>query len=196
MKQQRSLISGRNLILLLLAALVVVACKKDDDNDDNNTPAPTHPLVGTYTFVSATFIDPITVIVNGDTNHYQAGDDAYNFVGGGLLGAAPCDSASHAALELREDYTSWYVCQGESNELQQGTWEWEGAINLLKLNIAVPANFLVNIAAVTITDVSLSGTIPSLPMPYDTSIPVGDPLPGGGINFQTANVSVEFDKID
>lgn len=179
-----------------LVLIVAMACKKDDDGDENNTPAPTpNPMVGTYTFVGATFDEPITVIVNGDTNNYQAGDDAYIFVGGGLLGAAPCDNADNAALQLREDFTSWYVCQGESNESQQGTWEPLADNTVLKLFIADPADFVVSIGITELTDTSLKGQILTLPMPYDTSIPVGDPLPGGGVNFQVAQVSVEFDRI-
>ena len=96
------------LSFILIAILLISACKKDDEGGDNNDPpAPVNPLVNTYLFISATFNEPITVIVNGDTNNYQAGDDAYQFVGGGLLGAAPCDNADNAALQLRADYTSW-----------------------------------------------------------------------------------------
>ncbi len=186
----------KKILFIVVTVLAVAACKKDSDDDNGNNPAPVNPLVGKYTFVAATFNAPITVIVNGDTNHYQAGDDAFKFVGGGLLGAAPCDDSTHAALELRADYTSWYICLGESNETQQGTWEWNDDIDLLKLNIAVPANFVVNITGVTLGNGKLTGTIPALPMPYDTSLPVGEPLPGGGINFQTANVSVEFNVLE
>jgi len=182
--------------IIVLAVFVAIACKKDDDGDDNSTPTPTpNPLVGTYTFVAATFDEPITVIVNGDTNHYQIGDDAYQFVGGGLLGSAPCDNADNAALQLRNDFTSWYVCQGESNELQQGTWEPLADNTVLKLFISIPADFVVSIGISELTDTTLKGQILSLPMPYDTSIPVGDPLPGGGVNFQVAQVSVEFSRI-
>jgi hypothetical protein len=182
--------------IIVLAVFVAVACKKDDDGDDNSTPTPTpNPLVGTYIFVAATFDEPITVIVNGDTNHYQVGDDAYQFVGGGLLGSAPCDNADNAALQLRNDFTSWYVCQGESNELQQGTWEPLVDNTVLKLFISIPADFVVSIGISELTDTTLKGQILSLPMPYDTSIPVGDPLPGGGVNFQVAQVSVEFSRI-
>lgn len=184
------------LSFVLIAILLVSACKKDEENDDNTPPAPVNPLVNTYIFISATFNEPITVIVNGDTNNYQAGDNAYQFVGGGLLGAAPCDNADNAALQLRSDYTSWYVCQNENNESQQGTWEAKLDNTILTLNISDPADFVVHITEVVLADNKLSGNISSLPMPYDTSIPVGDPLPGGGINFQVANVSVVFGVLD
>jgi hypothetical protein len=182
------------LTLISLAIIVVAGCKKEENNDP--PPAPVNPLVGTYTFIAATFTQPITVIVNGDTNHYQAGDDAYLFVGGGLLGAAPCDNADNAALQLRADFTSWYVCQGESNEAQQGTWEPVFENTILRLNISNPADFVVNITEVNLSNNKLLGNINALPMPYDTSLPVGAPLPGGGINFQVAKVSVEFSKVN
>ena len=196
MKHKKNISILSKLALIVMSVVVIVACKKDVNNDNTPPPPPAKPLIGTNTFIASTFIDPITVIVNGDTTHFQTGDNASLFVGGGLLGSAPCDNADNAALDLRADFTSWYVCQGESNELQQGTWETNDDNTLLKLNIAIPANFVVNITYVDLTDNKLSGTIPALPMPYDTSIPVGDPLPGGGINFQIANVTVEFNKIN
>jgi len=188
----------RRIALLFLVTFLVAACTKDDDNGDNNNPPPPtpNPLAGTYSFISATFNEPITVIVNGDTNNYQAGDDASIFVGGGLLGAAPCANEDNARLQLRDDFTSWYVCQGESDESQQGTWEPLSNNTILKLYIANPADFVVSISITDLTDVLLSGEILALPMPYDTSIPVGDPLPGGGINFQVAQVSVQFTRTE
>ena len=196
MKTKDSFIILRKILFIILAIGVISACKKDDKDDNNNPPAPQNPIVGTYNFIASTFNDPITVIVNGDTNHYVAGDDAFLFVGGGLLGAAPCDNADNAALDLRANFTSFYVCLGESNEAQQGTWSINEDNTILKLNISNPADFVVYITNLDLTDGKLTGNIPSLPMPYDTSIPVGDPLPGGGINFQTANVTVEFLKVE
>jgi len=185
----------RKISFISLALVVIGACKKDE-YDENTPPSTVNPLVGTYTFIAATFDNPITVIINGDTNNYQANDDASLFVGGGLLGAAPCDDSTHAALQLRTDFTSWYICQGESNEAQQGTWEALGDNTILKLNIANPANFQVGIEEIDLSNNMLRGKIVTMPMPYDTSIPVGDQLPGGGINFQIAQVSVEFDRIN
>lgn len=196
MKSSKLIPIIRKLTFILLALLVLAACKKDDTDENTDPPAPVNPMVGTYAFIAATFNEPITVVVNGDTNHYQAGDDAFIFVGGGLLGAAPCDNADNAALQLRADFTSWYVCQGESNEAQQGTWEPVSNNTILKLNIANPADFVVSIGDIDLSNNKLTGTIPALPMPYDTSLPVGDPLPGGGINFQVAQVYVEFMRVD
>ncbi len=190
MKTEDSFTILRKILFLIMTLAVIFACKKDDDNP----PAPLNPLVGTYTFIASTFNDPITVIVNGDTNNYVAGDDAFLFVGGGLLGSAPCDNADNAALQLRANFTSFYVCLGESNEAQQGTWVANDTI--LTLNISNPANFVVFITDLDLTDNKLTGNIPSLPMPYDTSIPVGDPLPNGNFNFQIANVTVEFLKVE
>lgn len=197
MTKQNYFTLGRKLMFLLIALLVMTACKKDDNNDDNNDPPPAavNPMVGTYAFVAATFNAPITVIVNGDTNNYAVGDDAFLFVGGGLLGAAPCDNADNAALELRDNFISYYICQNESNESQQGTWSSNDDYSTLTLNIANPATFSVGIIEVDLSNDMLKGKIINLPMPYDTSLPVGDPLPGGGINFQIANVSVEFIRL-
>jgi hypothetical protein len=192
MKTKDSYAILRKILFLIMAVGVIFACKKDDDNP----PAPINPIVGTYTFIASTFNDPITVIVNGDTNNYVAGDDAFLFVGGGLLGAAPCDNADNAALELRANFTSFYVCLGENNEAQQGTWSINEENAILKLNISNPADFVVFITDLDLTNNKLTGNIPSLPMPYDTSIPVGDTLPNGDLNFQIAKVTVEFLKVE
>jgi len=195
MKKKEIISLANKLAFILFALFIIAACTKDTA-EELDPPTPVSPLVGTYAFIASTFNNPITVVVNGDTNNYQAGDDAFLFVGGGLLGAAPCDNADNAALQLRADFTSWYVCQGESNESQQGTWEPVADNTVLKLNIANPADFVVNIINIDLSNDMLTGTIQALPMPFDTSIPVGDPLPGGGINFQIANVSVEFARVN
>jgi hypothetical protein len=182
----------RTIIFVMMTGIIILGCKKDEPDP----PIPVNPLVGSYSFIGATFNNAVTVIVNGDTNHYQPGDDAYLFVGAGLLGAAPCDNADNAALELRANNTSFYVCSGEDNEAQQGTWSSNADNSVLTLNISNPGNFVVAITGLDLSNNMLKGVIPVLPLPYDTSLPVGAPLPGGGINFQTANVSVEFNRID
>jgi len=85
---------------------------------------------------------------------------------------------------------------GGVNEAQQGTWSTNNDYTLLDLIISNPANFRVPITGLDLTDDKLTGTIMFLPLPFDTSIPVGDTLANGGINFQTANVDVEFNKIN
>lgn len=181
-------------LFLFMASLLILSCKDDDDDNDVN-PVPVNPLSGTYSFISASFEKAVTVVVNGDTNNYQIGDDASIFVGGGLLGAAPCDNPENAALELRSDYTSYYVCLGEENEDQQGTWASEVETSL-SLFISNPQDFVVVIYDIVLTDIKLTGVIDPLPLPFDASLPVGAPLPGGGINYQTTKVAVEFQIVE
>jgi hypothetical protein len=192
MKRYKRSTITRTILFVMMTGLIILGCKKDEPDP----PTPVNPLVGGYTFIGATFNNAVTVIVNGDTNQYQPGDDAYLFVGAGLLGAAPCDNADNAALELRANNTSFYICQGEDNEAQQGTWSSNDDNTVLTLNISNPGNFVVAITGLDLSNNMLKGVIPVLPLPYDTSLPVGAPLPGGGINFQTANVSVEFNRIN
>lgn len=184
----------KKLLILLLAALVVTACKKDDDDDDNNN-NPTPPtleekIVGTYQFVAATFNQPITMTNNGTPVVFAAGDNAYQFVGEGLLGSAPCDNADNAAMEMRGDFTAFYACLGEDNEEQMGTWEVNEATSVLTLNMTNPLPFSIPINNMTIDDTELAGDIIQLPVPIEMTEPVGI------LNMQMANVAVVFNKVD
>ena len=183
----------KKLMFLLMAVLVMSACNKDDDdtNDSNpTTPTLTEQIVGTYTFGSAIFNNPIIIHNAGDTTFYEAGDDASQFVEGGLLGAAPCDNADNAALDLRSNFTSFYVCIGESNELQMGTWALDEATLKLSLNITNPAPFSIPMEDIDLTDDVLTGQMTLLPVPKDMSQPIS------ALNIQFANVAVSFAKIN
>jgi hypothetical protein len=185
----------KKLLILLMAALVITACKKDDDDDDNNNNNPTPPtfeeqIVGTYQFISATFNQPITMTNNGTPVVFAEGDDAYLFVGEGLLGSAPCDNADNAAMEMRADFTAYYACLGEDNEAQMGTWEANEEAAVLTLNMTNPLPFSIPINNVTIDGSELAGDILQLPVPIEMTQPVGV------TNMQMANVAVVFNKVD
>lgn len=193
----------KKLFYLFLIALVVVACKKDDDDDDNNnggTPTPPtleEQLVGTYVFMSATFNTPISIVENGDTVHYVAGDDASVYVADGMFASAPCSNADDAALNLRDNFTAFYVCQNEPGvEDQMGTWSVDEEENKLTLNLTNPAPFSIPIEDIDLTDNVLTGNIVALPVPIDAAYAVGAILPSGGFNIQMANVYQSFAKID
>lgn len=180
----------KKFFFLLMAALVITACNKDDD-EETTDPTPNPPtleeqIVGTYTFTSAVFNNPVTMTNNGDTINFQAGDDAYQFVGEGLLGAAPCNNADNAALELKADFTAYYACIGEANELQMGTWTVNEDDGILTLNMTNPLPFSIPIINIVLTDTQMTGVIEQLPVPKEITEPVGI------LNMQMANVSIVF----
>lgn len=182
----------KKLLILLMAALVITACKKDDD-EDNNTPAePTfeEKIVGQYAFISGTFNMEVTMynLINPpDTVTFPEGSDASLIVGASLLDDSPCDNPDNTLLDMREDYSLYYICNGEDNEDQMGTWDADETNNSLALNV----NSELGPIAVTITNVvfsgnKLTGVIIGLPVPKDFSQPVG------ATNVQFITVSVEF----
>lgn len=180
---------------MLALTVGLIACNKDDDDDDNNNTTPTfqEKIVGQYIFTSGTFNEPITffnVMAAGDTVTLPAGTNASVIVASVLLGDSPCDNASNTALEMRDDYTLYYVCLGESNEEQMGTWEADGDNNTISLNVNTDIGQLaIPITDVTLTDTGLEGNITTLPVPIDLLQPVG------ATNMQFANVAVVFTKV-
>ena len=143
-------------------------------------------LVGTYTFTSATFNNQVTMTNNGVPVIFEAGADAYQFVGEGLLGSAPCDNADNAAMELKADFTAYYACLNENNESQMGTWSVNEDDAILTLNMTDPLPFSIPITQIVLTETKLTGVIEQLPVPIEITEPVGI------LNMQMANVSIEF----
>ena len=77
--------------LIMSAILVVASCKKDDTPEVD-------PLVGTYAFSSATFNETVYITIQDVEVEFLADSDATQFVGPGLLSAAPCANAQNAAI--------------------------------------------------------------------------------------------------
>ena len=176
------------LMLAAIGLLLVTCDKKEEETID--------PLVGTYTFTSATFNDTVRMKVPIIGNIILLpGTNGSDFVSQGLLGAAPCDDSTNAAVELRNDKTTYYVCLNETNEEQMGTWIINTERTELILNISNPQPFSLNISSLNITGNEFSGTVENFPLPVDASYPLGDPLPGGGINYQTSSVDLTFTKV-
>jgi hypothetical protein len=186
----------KKFLIFLMAALVIAACKKDDDEDDNTPSEPTfeEEIVGQYAFTSGTFMMDVTmynVMVPGDSVTFPEGSDASMVVGAALLDDSPCDNPDNTLLDMREDYSLYYICNGEDNEDQMGTWDADEANNSLALNV----NSELGPIAVTITDVvidgdMLTGIIIGLPVPVDFSQEVS------ATNIQFITVSVEFMIMD
>jgi hypothetical protein len=180
-----------NISLLFIAvfAVLLVTCEKKKDEEVD-------PLVGTYTFTSATLNDTVKLKLQGLDITIMPGTDAALFVSEGLLGAAPCDDSTNAAVELKSDGKVFYACLGETNEAQMGTWLINTDRTILTLNLSNPQPFALTISDLTITANSFSGTVENFPLPLDASIELGENLPGSSIpNIQFKSLDLSFTKV-
>ena len=168
-------------------ALVLSACDEKEEGPD--------PLAGTYVFTSAVFNEAVTITVQSQEVTFPAGSDASDFVGPGLLSAAPCDDTQNAAIELNKDGKANFVCVGEANTEQMGTWSINEERTLLNLYLSNPAPFSLNITNLESTSTSFSGTVENFPLPKDASVAVGGILAGGVINYQVASVDLTFTRV-
>lgn len=185
MKQKKLSISG---LFIAVFALLLVACEKKKDEEVD-------PLVGTYEFTSATLNDTVKLKLQGLDITIMPGTPADLFVSEGLLGAAPCDDSTNAAVELKSDGKIFYACLGETNEAQMGTWLINSERTVLQLNISNPQAFQLTVSDLIITSTSFAGTVENFPLPLDASIGLGEDLPGGGKNIQFKSLDLSFTKV-
>lgn len=176
-------------LTVLIISLVIYSC------DDNNEKEP-DPMVGNYEFSGATFGESVNIIVNDVFMTFNPGSDASIFVSEGLLGAAPCEDSTNAGIAFREDGTSFYICQGETNESQMGTWNINDDRDVLTLYISNPMTFALEIVNLDLTETDISGTVENFPLPITTAVELGtlfgDPP---RLNYQVAAVDVTFTRI-
>jgi hypothetical protein len=166
---------------------IITSCdKKDDDEPD--------PLVGTYVFSGATFGESVDIIIQNNLVSFTTGSDASIFVSEGLLGAAPCDDSTNAAIEFKANGTIYYACINEANESQMGTWIISPDRTTFTLNISNPRPFALEIVNVSITETSISGSVENFPLPINTAYPLGEVLTTG-INYQPGKVNVSFTRV-
>lgn len=182
----------KKLLILFMACLVITACKKDDD-EDNNTPAPPtfeEKLVGHYALTSSIFNQDVTmynVMAAGDTVIFPEGSDATPVVSATLLDDSPCTNIQNTVLDMRSDYTLYYICSDEANELQAGTWSADEASSSVALNVNTEIGpVAVTITEIVISETNMTGNINGLPVPVDNSQPVG------ATNIQFINVGIDF----
>ncbi len=176
-------------LFLGILGFLLVACEKKKD-------AEVDPLVGTYTFTSATFNENVSMKTPLGNVVFPSGFDASFFISDGLLGSAPCDDSTNAAVELKSDGKTYYACLNETNEAQMGTWLINTDRTELILNISNPQPFSLKITGLTISNNSFSGTVENFPLPKDTDYELGADLPdAAGPNYQTASVDLTFTKV-
>ncbi len=179
---------GILISVFTLIPLFTISCNNDENGDED-------PLVGNYTFTSATFNDTVNVKLEGYYIQFLPGSDASQFVRNGILKAAPCDDMENAAVDLRADGQNYYICLGETNEEQMGTWVINSDRTILTFNISNPQNLALIISDLEINETQFVGTVENFPLPVDNAYELGETLPGGLINFQIASVDVKFSKV-
>ncbi len=177
-------------LLMAAGAILLTTCEKKNGEEVD-------PIVGVYTFSSATLNDTVRLKVPlyGPIT-LTPGFNAALFVTEGLLGAAPCDDSTNAAVELKSDGKSFYTCLHEDNESQMGTWQINTERTILTLYISNPQAFGLTISDLNITTTSFSGTVENFPLPKDANYELGATLPEGGVNYQTASVSLTFTRVE
>src|SRR4030042_86735 len=176
--------------IILMIPLILVDC----DNNDNNEP---DPLVGNYLLSGATFEETFSIKIQDVDTTFEPGSDASAFVSEGLLGAAPCDNSTNAAIAFRDDGKSFYICLGETNESQMGTWIINADRTILTLYIGNPMAFALEIGNLNLTETVISGTVENFPLPLTTAVELGmtfgDPPT---VNIQVKEVTVEFTRVE
>ncbi len=189
----KTLIKSETLFFLaiLVIPFLVISC----DENDNDEP---DPLVGTYVFTGATFGETVNIKIQDFTVTFNSGDDASIFVAEGLLGAAPCDDSTNAAIEFKENGESYYVCLNETNESKMGTWIISPDRTTFTLNISNPRTLSVDIVNVSITETMIAGTVENFPLPLTTSAELGANISSTDkplYNFQVKKVNVSFTRV-
>lgn len=174
-------------LIMAVTFLLLLSCEEKKEEVD--------VLVGSYVFTSATFNETVSITIDQVKVEFLPGSDASAFVGPGIVGAAPCDDLQNAAIELKSDGTTYYICLGETNQVQMGTWSINSARTTLTLNISNPQTFSLNIINLEVTASSFSGTVENFPLPIDAGVELGGSLPGGLVNYQIASVDVTFTKV-
>lgn len=179
------------ILPILLTLVVFSGCEKDDDN----TPE-VDPLVGKWSFVSATLRDAAPV---GVTPNLPAGTDLTIVFGGLLVGSIDCDNPTNGKLQLEESGQILFICDGEGTPgVPNGTWSIDEDRTTLTMVIPIdnegtPVNFPLVMNNLVETANSISGDINNVPIPrivfegLGITVPEGQPL-------VPINVSVTFMK--
>lgn len=165
---------SRFLCLLVVASMTACGDDDDDDNNDDDEPA-VDELVNTYQFTSATFGEATVIAINNPADQtmlvpasFAVGDDGTLFLVGAIEGAAECAEGVDVGIELREDGTSFYVCNGDGVEDQQGTWVVNPDRSVFTLSIT-SLGVDVILDPWTLTSTTLSGTA-TIPLPFDATV--------------------------
>ena len=138
--------------------LLITGCdKKDDIVDDSNS------FEGSYEISSAILTAPLTLTTNeiGDYTLAES-TDITSMIQQALFSAVGCAVPENTLIELREDNSLFMTCDGESTELNAGTWE-EVSATVLKLNMnssaipSSPTGVVLEVSDITFSGNTLTG---------------------------------------
>jgi hypothetical protein len=149
---------------LLFGLLFIVSC----DNGDDPEPEP-YQLPGIYTFNKATLQTELTMPfeILGNPVVLDKGTDITSQMEDGLLAEAPCDNPENGAVELKENKQLFFVCIGEDNEDQTGTWDINSDTTELTMVLSVAVGTLnLKIESLEIDETTdiISGSIANFPI--------------------------------
>jgi len=153
-------------VMFLLGLLFVAGC--DSDSED---PGPElYEIPGVYTFDEAILQTDITMpfeLIPGVPIVIPAGTDITEEMADGLLAEAPCDNPENGAVELKENKQLFFVCIGEDNEDQAGTWDINSDTTELTLVLSVEIgtlNLKIEDLEIDETNDIIGGTIGNFPI--------------------------------
>jgi hypothetical protein len=178
-----------SFLAIFLISGIFITCNDNDNKEPD-------PLVGNYIFSGAAFEETVNIIVGGNPQTFNPGSDASVFVSNGLLGTAPCEDSTNAAISFRKDGKSFFICRGETNESQMGTWIINEDRSVLTLNISNPMPLALDIVDLNLTETVISGKVNNFPLPLSADEPLGALIGNPPhANFQVKKVTVEFTRI-
>jgi hypothetical protein len=151
-QMQTSISRYLSLSFLFICLATFNSC---DDGDETTT----DPLVGKYKFVSA------TLAADTELDGFKTGADATAVIRNSIFTTITCTTSSNTALELRASKELYFLCIGESKEVNGGTWSHEVETELvLNVNTAIgPVS--VTVKNLAVSGNTLTGKFGPLPIP-------------------------------
>jgi hypothetical protein len=175
-------------VTLISIFFIIYSCNKDSQ-------VKIDPLVGKYIISSATISSPLVL---GSDTLLQSGTDLTVPINAALLSSAACSNVINTRLELKDNGQIWYVCEGESKEKQNGTWEINDTRKELSLTLNMKQNGIDSTVPLKISDLiestlKVSGTT-TVPLPPDFFAAIGITLPSGIFVVQTS-IHIEITRM-
>jgi len=179
--------------IIITSFLFIAGCNKDNDKDVSD-------FVGNYV-ISKAELSAVLVVPTVESGSFSipVGTNITQVIQTALLSAVSCSSASKSYVELRENFSMYFSCEG-ANPLNTGTWE-EVSASSLKLNMnstAIPPVGFV----LTVTDIEKDATgltgIATVPLPKEmiavflSSMQLT--LDPSAVAVYMATISIEFTK--
>jgi hypothetical protein len=149
------------LAIIITSFLLIAGCKKDDKDVSD--------FVGNFVISKAGLVEALIVPTAEAGNiTITIGTDITQGIQTALLSAVDCSSPDKSYVELREDFSMYFSCEG-LNPLDAGTWEELSATSLkLNMNSAAipPVGFVLTVTDIVKDASKLTGRT-SVPLPKE-----------------------------